>query len=206
MAAVARTIGAAIVLGTLGAGCASSDDPSTEGRTAARPTATASSPEAAAPPTLEQRLRGVPRESPEATVLTLYYYAQWGNYPGIVRLYDRRVRRTIGSAQIASVYSLNRDGLALMKPKVVDTRKTRDGMFVAVELTRPDAAPVYDSFLLRQAKVGWGIGYDTFFDRAYGEYARLGVDGPLRTKPTRDGLLAARNASAQFRDIFLPGS
>lgn len=199
----ASLVGAMLVLIAGLTGCASSDDPSPG---AERPEV-ASTPDATTstrPPTLGEALKGIPRLSPEATVRTLYYYAQWGNYPGIVRLYDPRVRKAIGSSEIAAVYSLNRDALALMKPRIVDKRKTRDGTFVAVELTRREGQPVYDSFLLREASVGWGVGYDTFFDRGYGEYARLAVDGPLRTKPTKAGVLAARDASARFRSLFLP--
>jgi hypothetical protein len=126
-----------------------------------------------------------------------------GNYPSLVRLYDPKVRSTIGRTQIASVYSDNhRTFLSVGVPKIVDTQRGGAGLTLAVEVPATEGRVIQESHLLRQRKGGWGIAYDTFFDRALGNAARVLIDGSSGKASVR-GTQAARRASNRFRELFL---
>jgi len=141
--------------------------------------------------------------SRERAIYSLYYYARWGDYPALVCLYDLEVRRTIGHQQIASVYAANRGRfLSVDVPKIVNRRTSAQGVSLAIELRATDGGVIEESYLLRQRKGGWGIAYDTLFDRAYGEAARAAIDGP-GDKPSARGTQAARRASSRFRSLSL---
>ena len=141
--------------------------------------------------------------SRERAIYALYYYARWGDYPALLRLYDSRVRSAIGRSQIASVYAANRGRFLYVDvPKIVNQRVDAQGASVSIELRSTEGSVIEETYLLRSRKGGWGIAYDTFFDRAYGETARVAIDGP-GGKPSARGTQAARRASSRFRSLTL---
>jgi hypothetical protein len=136
-------------------------------------------------------------------VLKLYYYARWGNVHTVVRLYHPRVRAAMGRQRIAAVYSENRGAFLAREPEVLETRRTRDGVFVAVRLRHDEGKASSESYLLRRRKTGWLIAHDTLFERAVGEFGQRATDGGRRSV-SRQGRRAALRASRDFRNLFLP--
>lgn len=190
---------AVTALGAIGCGSDTPSDASREAQTSAART-TENPPSSSE---LLAALRTAKSGSRERTLYSLYYYARWGNYPSLVRLYDLQVRSALGANKIAEVYSANRGRfLAVGVPRIVDTRVGVDGVTLNVELQPADGEVIQESYLMRERTGGWGIVYDTFFERAYGEAARLAVDGPGR-KPSARGALAARRAASRFRSLAL---
>jgi len=180
------------------AGCGSDAEPKSDADNAARTTQN--------PPSSSKLIDALKESkvgSRERAIYSLYYYARWGDYPALVRLYDSEVRRTIRSDPIASVYADNRGRfLSVDVPKIVNRRFSAQGVSLNIELRAADGSVIQETYLLRRRKGGWGIAYDTFFDRAYGETARAAIDGPAG-KPSARGTQAARRASSRFRNLSL---
>jgi hypothetical protein len=152
---------------------------------------------------LAEALKKVRRGTAPHTVLTLFYYAQWGNFPLIVGLYDPAVRERIGGIRIATIYSQNQGRfLQVDVPQFVDERRVSEGIFLAVELETTDGNTIRESYLLRRRGDDWTVLYDTFFDRAIAQAARAAVDGS--GKPSARGTRAALRASEEFRSLSLP--
>lgn len=188
----------------LAAGCGSDAKPESTESSKVKNVAPRSTEDPGASTKLIESLRKSKRGSLDHAIFSLYYYARWGNYPSLVRLYDSEVRSAIGRHRIASIYSDNRGRfLSVGVPKIVDTQRGAEGATLAVELQPTEGEVIQESYLLRPRKGGWGIAYDTFFDRAYGEAARVVIDGPSGKASAR-GTQAARRASEKFRGLFLP--
>ena len=180
------------------AGCGSDATPNTSTIDEAHTTAS--------PPSSSALIDALKRSkigSRERTIYALYYYARFGDYPALVRLYDNKVRVAIGRAAIASLYADNRGRfLSVGLPKIVNSQPGAQGVSVAIQLPVTDGSVIEESYVLRRRPGGWGIVYDTFFDRAYGEEARLRVDPP-GSKPSARGARLARLASSRFRNLSL---
>jgi hypothetical protein len=148
-------------------------------------------------------LRREPQGSPRATILRLFYFAQWGSAPNIPTAYDRAVRRTVGATNIVGTYIQQRASLAASRLRMIESTKTSTGTFVSVELLRADAPPERHSFSLRKRSGHWRIVYDTLLEQGLVNYvssmrSRTPVGQPADPAAMTRGRLAAEG----YRRLF----
>jgi hypothetical protein len=201
----ARAIAACTVLLAIGASSCGSGDSRTRAA-AATPTATASAPRLAMLSTtdLDKAAAG-----PARTVLTLWFWAQWGSWPNVVTAYAPAVRANVGDGDIAGAYQQQRGSMEMLRPEIHDIVKTPKGTLVTTVL-RPAGGPVVpDSWTLRQAKSGqWQIIHDTFLERSVGGYVQGVTQGrvaPAATKPDPRAQRAGAKAREGYQNLFLTG-
>jgi hypothetical protein len=154
-------------------------------------------------------LSRVPKDSPQETVLRLYFWAQWGSAPNIAAVYDRAFQEGLGIPRIADAFVAVRPELLISSPRIVGTERNRLGTLVTVELRTRYGRPQLESFLLQRRSGGWVIVYDTLLQRAMGTLAQSRVVAG-RAKPGRAALaratVGAARASRQYRVVALSAS
>ncbi len=153
-----------------------------------------------APLTLED-LEKQPVGSPHRTVMQVMFWTQWGNVPGIVELYDRRIVDVLGVSRITSAYDHLRREVSTSRPRIVATRRNAGGQWVAVELASTREPPVRESFLLRRRDGRWRVVYDTLLERAM-EASILGGQVPGDPAPTADVRRSAASAAELYRSAY----
>jgi hypothetical protein len=197
---------AAVALAVLVGGCGGSDsgsdrmvrtgeaDPkaAADGRLTSNP----------APLTLKS-LDEVEEGSPEQAVMTLLFWAQWGNIPAVVDAYDPQVIDALGVTAITSAYSWLRSSLVVSQPRLVSVKRTGENTFVGVELRTTTDAPQRESFVMHRVGDEWRVRYDTLLDRGINGavITRLNPDPTAKRQP--DKVLAEAAAAAQtYRDTY----
>lgn len=151
-------------------------------------------------------LERVPRGSPQATVLRLWFYGQWGSSVNAVRFYDQRVLRAIGDSSAAGAYVSQRLGMLDSHPKVRSVTRNPAGTLVKVDMLTISGPPRREFFLLRRQGAGWRIVYDTFLGRALPAYVeaqmRPGTASP-NAAASRDAIAARIDAVIRYRRTLL---
>lgn len=145
--------------------------------------------------------------SAEATVMTLWFYAQWGASPNIVAMYDQRARRALGSGRIASAYSLARPETLAVSPRVVGTRRADRGTLVFVDMYSKEAAPSHESFLLVRRKGEWRVLHDSFLERNVVPVVRSEVQlrvAPRAKETIGEAERAGAEAASRYRKAAIP--
>jgi hypothetical protein len=154
-----------------------------------------------APLTVE-KLEEMQRGTAEKAVMTLLFWAQWGNYPSVVDGYDADVVDSLVTA-ITGAYAWLRPSLLVSQPRLVSVRPAGDNTFVGVELRSTNGAPTRESFLMHRVAGDWRLRYDTLLDRGIFGAAiqRLTPDPNAKTQPAR--VLREAEAEAQrYRDTY----
>jgi len=145
-------------------------------------------------------------DSPQAVVLRLWFYAQWGSAPSIVRLYDQRIVRAIGAPAIAGALDQQRSDLLDTRPVVGPVARISAGSLVTVEVLSTADPPRPESFLLRRRGHVWRIVHDSLLEDALSTYVQ--VETQLRVAPTATSadpraVRAGRAAARRYRELFL---
>lgn len=138
-----------------------------------------------------------------AAVLNLLYFAQWGSAPNIAAAYDPAIRAAIGVSNIVGTYSQQRAALLTSRPRILESRETRTGSFVAVELLRADASPARHSFSLRRRLGRWRIVHDTLLEGGLENYAASSQSrNPVGQPPDARAASRARELVRTYRGMF----
>jgi hypothetical protein len=151
------------------------------------------------------RLADLRREQrgPQAAILRLFYFAQWGSAPNIASAYDPAVRRVVGVSNIVGTYSGQRASLAKSRLRIIESTKTPTGTFVSVELLRADAPPERHSFSLRQRFGQWRIVYDTLLEGGLANYvASMRSRNPVDKLPDRRAVIQGQTTAQRYRGLF----
>jgi hypothetical protein len=128
-----------------------------------------------------------PAGSPQAAVMRVLFYAQWGGMGSVVDAYTPTARRALGEALIARAYTYARAGIATDLPRVTAVRRGGAVAVVSVSLASPVHPPLLSSWVLRLGPDGWRIAYDSLLSSS--------VVAVLTADP-RGGPFAARLAHA----------
>jgi hypothetical protein len=197
---------AAVALTVLVAGCGGSDSGSDRMvRTGeADPKAAADGQLASNPdPLTLKSLDEVEEGSPEQAVLTLLFWAQWGNIPAIVDVYDPRVIDALGVTAVTSAYSWLRPYLVVSQPRLISVKRTGENTFLGLELRTTSGAPQRESFVMHRVGDEWRVRYDTLLDRGiYGAtIERLNPD-PTAKRQSNKVLQEAEAAAQTYRDTY----
>jgi len=139
----------------------------------------------------------------EQSVMTLLFWAQWGNLPAVVEAYDPDVLDALGVSAVTGSYSWLRPSLLASQPELVSVKRSGENTFVGLELRTTTDAPTRESFIVHRAGGEWRVRYDTLLDR--------GIDGATVTRLTPDPtakrqpatVLRKAEAAAQvYRDAY----
>jgi hypothetical protein len=206
------SVAAATIVAGLSA-CAGSDDG--EVASSDRIARTGASPAAVGPqgrltaqpaPLTLADLRKQPKGSPQAAVLELWFWGQWGSAPNIVAAYMPRIRSTIGVSNITGAYAQQRVDLLDSLPRIAAVRRTKLGAFVGLEILTKQNEPRRESFLLQQpSSDGWRVAYDTLLERALAGYVQTTVQSTIDPNAERPAARAIREGVAvaqTYRDAF----
>lgn len=155
------------------------------------------------PPLTLRDVRRQREDSPQETVMRLWFLAQWGNIPAVVAMYDPAVRRAVGVALLSGGYSVQRPVLLASRPRIAYTTPTDLGTTVGLNVYRRGAPPLRDSFLLRNAGTRWVVVYDTVLERAFSSYSQFSLTADPSARPSREAVQAGKAATARFRDAYL---
>jgi hypothetical protein len=151
-------------------------------------------------------LERVPPGSPQATVLRLWFYGQWGSAVNAVRFYDQRVLRAIGHSSAVGAYASQRLGMLDSHPKVRSVTRNPAGTLVKVDMLTISGAPRREFFLLRRQGAGWRIVYDSFLDSALATYVEAQMrpgTAPPNAAASRDAIAARIDAVNRYRSTLL---
>ncbi len=196
----------AVAVGLLAGGCAGSDSGSDRMTRTGEPNPKvaadgqlASNP---APLTLKA-LDEFDAGSAQRSVMTLLFWAQWGNLPAVVEAYDPDVRDALGVSAITSSYSWLRGSLLVSQPRLVSVTRTGENVFLGLELRSTTGAPQRESFVMHRDGDQWRVRYDTLLDRGiYGAtITRLNPD-PSATRQPVKVLREAEAAAQRYRDTY----
>ena len=196
----------AVAVAMLVAGCGGSDsgtdrmvrtgeaDPkvTAEGKLASNPS-----------PLTLKRLDELDAGSAEQSVMTLFFWAQWGNLPAVVDAYDPAVLDEVGVSAITGSYAWLRPSLLASQPHIISVERGGKNTFVGLELRTTTAAPTRESFIVHRVDGEWRVAYDTLLDRGIHEatIARLNPDPTAKHQPVT--VLRKAEAEAQrYRDIY----
>jgi hypothetical protein len=152
------------------------------------------------------QIKRLPRDSPQSVVLQVWFYAQWGSAPSIVRFYDPRVVSTIGAATIANAFARERDDMLGMTPRLGSVVRGPGGRLVTVTLLSATAAPEPESYLLRRRGGVWRIVHDSVLEHALRDYVQVKTQqrvapGAPRADPR--AVAAGVRAATRYRRIYL---
>jgi hypothetical protein len=202
-----------LLVGALGAvaGCGSGDGgdtPARQTRTGpATPNITADGRlDRAASPLTIAAIEKLPSNSVQETIMTLWFYAQWGASPNIVAMYDPRARTALGSSRIASAYSQARPEVLAAVPRIVGRRRIATRTLVLVDVLSKDAPPSHESFLLVKRFGSWRVLHDSFLERNIVPVVRSEVQlrvAPRATKSVGEAELAGSRAAARYREVAI---
>jgi hypothetical protein len=156
---------------------------------------------------VQRRARGSPQEA----FLLLWFYAQWGNAPGLVSLYDDPVRRELGDELIAGTYAANRPYIVLTMPRITSVDGRGDRFLVTVDLLARDDPVRHDSFLFVRRGRALRVAYDTFLISTVGGYAQQLVQeriNPNARRPSPRAVAAGTETPRRYRGIYFrhPGA
>jgi len=142
-----------------------------------------------------------PERSAQRAVMQLIFWAQWGNLPAIVDVYDSRIVDRLSVSKIAGTYDYLRPELLTSQPRIITTRRGGGGDLVSVEFTRVRYPPARESFLMRRRDGAWRVVYDTLLERGI-EGSTIVQLEPGDSTPSpyarRRGALAAK----RYRDAY----
>jgi hypothetical protein len=138
------------------------------------------------------------RTSPAGTVLSLYFWAQWGSIANVVSMYDPRIRRAVGPMRIADAYVDQRVPLLGTQVVIRDVVASPLGKLVTLDAFTKNYPPVHDSFLLNRRNGRWYVVHDTLLERGLavivGAKASRGLTGQAAVRRAQTaGAAAARN-------------
>jgi hypothetical protein len=138
------------------------------------------------------------RTTPAGSVLSLYFWAQWGSIPNVVSMYDPRVRNALGPMRIADAYVDQRVPLLGSQVVIRDTVASPLGTLVTVDAFTKNFPPIHDSFLLTRRNRRWYLVHDTLLERGLavivGAQASRGLSGQAAVRRAQTaGAVAARN-------------
>jgi hypothetical protein len=125
------------------------------------------------PPTLTlQDVDRYPVGSPEYTVMSLFFWAQWGSPANIAAEYDPGVARLLSVSNLVGAWESTRPSIVTSLPKIVfeQTNAARNQAFVGMLLETTFGPPTRQSFVLRRMAGGWRIVYDTLLESALPGY------------------------------------
>jgi hypothetical protein len=156
-------------------------------------------------------VRRHPHGSPEETFLRLWFYAQWGDAPGLVSLYDAPVRRALGDEMIAGAYASNRPYIVATLPRIMSVDRRNGRTLITVDLFARDDPVRHDSFLLARRGRAFRVVYDTFLLGTVGAYAQQLVQeriDPNARTPSPRAVAAGTQTLRRFRGLYLdyPGA
>jgi hypothetical protein len=165
----AATLLAAVVLG--GCGAKSAADPGVPVNGVTRVLADGRLVTDPSPLTLEDVHRR-PVGSPEYTVMSLLFWAQWGSPANIVAEYDPGVARLLGVSNLVGAWESIRQSIVTSLPKIVfeQTDAAKNQAFVGMLFETTLGPPTRQSFVLRRMAGGWRIVYDTLLESALPGY------------------------------------
>ena len=152
-------------------------------------------------PMTMQDVRKQPEDSPQRTVMQLIFWAQWGNLPAIIDMYDPRVVTGIGTASITGGYDYLRPQLLNSLPRVVDARNSSGGRFISLELTGTSGGPAREGFLLRRRNGVWKVVYDTLLERAI-EANTISELAPGDPSPSSRVMRSGVRAAERYRNRY----
>lgn len=141
-----------------------------------------------------------PEDSPRRAVAQVLFWAQWGNIPGAIDLYDRRVIRLLGRAEMAASFGWVAPSLTSALFRLRGVARSGTATFVGVDLLTRQYPPGHESFLLRRTPDGWRIVWDTLLARslAGSVVARLAPDPRDPSFAVRRRALAATERYRAF--------
>ena len=141
--------------------------------------------------------------SAEQSIMTLLFWAQWGNIPAVVDAYDPQVLDSLGVSVITSSYSWLRPSLLVSQPRLVSVKRAGENVFLGLELRTTTGAPQRESFVMHRAGDQWQVRYDTLLDRGiYGAtITRLNPDPTAKHQPVKV-LREAEAAAQRYRDTY----
>jgi hypothetical protein len=152
-----------------------------------------------APPITLQDIKNEPRRSVRRTMLSVWFYGQWGSVPNILPLYEPFVRRAVGDRLILGAYATQREQMLASRPRIAYVRRTSVGTLVGLSVYRRGAVPLRDSFLFRRRNGKWRILYDTILERTFNSYQQFTDSADPAQKPTRKAVLAGKAAADRLR-------
>lgn len=142
-----------------------------------------------------------PSGSPEQTVSRLIFWAQWGNLPAVVDLYERTVVATLGVSTLAGTYDYLRPDLLTSQVRVVSTRSSAGGVFVSLKISSTSNPPRHEGFLLVRRNDVWRVVYDTLLERALVGYT-ISQQAPGDETPSIAVQRSATRAAATYRQAY----
>ncbi len=134
-----------------------------------------------APLTVGQ-LERVRSRDPRSTVMRFLFWTQWGNFAGLLDLYDPETRAALGRHRLRHAYADSRPQLLFSKLRIGLTCRRGDAAFVAATLLSRNLDPRPEYFVLERFRAGWRIVLET----------ALGIRQPMLAGPP--ALLAAQRA------------
>ena len=212
---IARILGSRPVVGFIGlllavitaAGCAGDNQGDEIVRTGevkadARPDGSLSADPA--PLTLKD-VDATPDGSAREAVMVLWFWGQWGGLPNMVLMQDDRVTGAVGASKIMDAYGLVRPDMLASRPRIVGTRTSPGGTFVAVEIRRKNQKPTQESYILKRRGSRWAVVRDTVLERGLAASAQRRLDPDITDdRPLTGGQLRAGEAAARtYRAISL---
>jgi hypothetical protein len=112
-----------------------------------------------------------PVGSPEYTVMSLLFWAQWGSPANIVAEYDPGVARLLGVSNLVGAWESIRQSIVTSLPKIVFKQTdAANQAFVGMLFETTLGPPTRQSFVLRRMAGGWRIVYDTLLESALPGY------------------------------------
>ena len=144
--------------------------------------------------------------SPQQTVMTLWFYGQWGDTPAVYEMYDAVVRHSVTPSAIMAAYSDQRSFMLASLPRITSVSTTSLGTLVTVELLTATANPQPASYLLERSGKQWVVLYDTFLEQAIAAYAQSEAQEATNasaTQPSPKAVAAGAQAASAFRSAVI---
>jgi hypothetical protein len=138
------------------------------------------------PPLTLRDIAKYPDRSPQAVVLRLWFFAQWGSTGQLAANYATAARRRVGSSRISDGFAAQRNRLLQRRPQVLYTLRTDLGSVVALRAFQRGRPPRREWFVLRKHAGRWVVVFDTVLEEG------------LRIS----GTASSRAAASRFRDGY----
>jgi len=130
------------------------------------------------------------RDTPQRTVVSVLFWAQWGSVSNVLVAYDARVISRLGRNTVADAFMHARDQFLRSAPRIAGARIRGPRATVLVEMYSQLEPPKPHSYELVQRDGGWVVVYDTVLEGALSSNALQRVD-PNAPTPNRAALQAA---------------